>query len=124
MPAPRNDNGDAFIVSGSMEARLNLLTQQLKRAQHSLVRDEASAIHFREDTGETEFLSQALESIGDHLWRADNGFAAQCIVIGDGLQPLATLDPPCGVGDAGTICRFFEPSAQIAVEMHQALFGV
>src|SRR5437870_13900621 len=107
-----------------MQARLHLLAQQLQRAHHPLMRNNPAAIHFSEDAGETELLPQPLQTIGDHLRRADDGLAAQRLVIADGLETLATLDPPCGVSDAGTACRFLEPGAQVAVEVHEALFGV
>jgi hypothetical protein len=53
--------------------------------------------------GEAEFLPQPAETIGDHLRHADNGPAAQHLVIANGLEPLTALDPPCGVGDAGCV---------------------
>jgi hypothetical protein len=60
--------------------------------------DEPTAIHLGEDAGEAEFLPQPAETIGDHLRHADNGLAAQHLVIANGLEPLTALDPPCGVG--------------------------
>jgi len=73
---------------------------QLSRSErhHPLLWDEPTAIHLGEDAGEAEFLPQPAETIGDHLRHADDGLAAQHLVIANGLEPLTALDPPCGVG--------------------------
>src|SRR6516165_6039512 len=117
-------NDDDLRIRSSMESRLHLLAQQLQRAHDPLVRNEAAAVQFGEDTAEAELLSKLRETIGDHLRRAKDGPALPRFVISHRLQPVGPLDPPRGVENAGAICRFFEPRPQIAVELHQALFGV
>src|SRR5712664_3257191 len=98
----------AALRARSMEPRLDFFAEQLQRAHHPFVRNEAAAVEFGEDAAEAELLSKLRETVGDHLGRAEDGPAAPRLVISHSLQPLGALDPPGGVENAGAICRFFE----------------
>src|SRR5271169_1186179 len=86
--------------------------------------DQAAGVEFGEDAGQAEPIPKPCEVIGDHFRRADDRPAPPRLVPRDRLEPLGALDPPRGIEYAGAIRRLFEPCTQVAVEMHQAIFGV
>src|SRR6516162_6635522 len=88
------------------------------------MRDQTAGVELSENAGEAELISEAREIVGDDLRRADDRAATPRLVPGEALQPLGTLDPPCGVKDAGAVSRFLEARTQIAIEIHQAFLGV
>ena len=88
------------------------------------MRDQAAGVEFGEDAGQAEPVPKPCEIIGDHFRRADDRPASPRLVPRDRLEPLGALDPSGGVEYAGAIGRLFEACTQVAVKIHQALFGV
>src|SRR6266404_1587117 len=107
-----------------MKLRLDLLAQQLQRLHHLLIRDLGAAIHLGQDPVEAELLLQPHQPVGDPLGRADNDLVAQGLVIGDGLQPASAGGAVLDRADTGAGRRILEPLAEVAVEKHDALFGL
>src|SRR5215471_5226880 len=107
-----------------MKSRLDLLAKQLHRAHDPLMRDQTASVELSENAGEAELISEAREIVGDDFRRADDRPATPRLVPGEALQPMGTLNPPCGVKDSGAVSRFLEARTQIAVEIHQAFLGV
>lgn len=55
-----------------MQARLNLLAQELHRPHDLLVRNQTAGVELSENTGETELVPQSRKTIGDHFRCADD----------------------------------------------------
>src|ERR1700680_3795322 len=88
------------------------------------MRDQPAGVEFGEDSGQAEPFLESRKTVGDHFRSADDSPTAPRLVPSNRLQPMGALDAPRGVENPGAVRRLFEPRAEIAVELHQALLGV
>src|SRR5215472_17070488 len=101
---------------------LHLLAEPVPGTYYSVLRDLGAAIHLTQDAVETEGFLQTHKTVGDAFWRADDQFFAQRFLVGNVLQPPSARRPQLTLLNPRAGRRVFEPFAEVAVEIHDALF--